>query len=92
MDSILFVPLPAFIAEASLCLWLLTEGVNVDKWRWAYVSGCDLEGGRTAAPSNTRRRRAGLEGGEHIAPFDAAATSNAPIESSTIGTLPCEFF
>lgn len=26
---------PAFIAETSLCLWLLTKGVNVDKWRVA---------------------------------------------------------
>ena len=27
--------LPAFIGETSLCLWLLTKGVNVDKWRLA---------------------------------------------------------
>ena len=27
--------LPAFIGEMSLCLWLLTKGVNVDKWRLA---------------------------------------------------------
>jgi hypothetical protein len=25
--------LPAFIGEASLCLWLLVKGVNVEKWR-----------------------------------------------------------
>src|SRR6202022_224200 len=24
---------PAFIGEASLCLWLLVKGVNVEKWR-----------------------------------------------------------
>ena len=24
--------LPAFVAEASLCLWLLVNGVNVEKW------------------------------------------------------------
>jgi Domain of unknown function (DUF4386) len=23
---------PAFIGEASLCLWLLVKGVNVEKW------------------------------------------------------------
>ncbi len=27
--------LPAFVAEASLCLWLLVKGVNVEKWRLA---------------------------------------------------------
>ena len=26
---------PAFVAEASLCLWLLFKGVNVEKWRAA---------------------------------------------------------
>jgi Domain of unknown function (DUF4386) len=25
--------LPAFVGEASLCLWLLVKGVNVEKWR-----------------------------------------------------------
>lgn len=25
--------LPAFVGEASLCLWLLTKGVNVSKWQ-----------------------------------------------------------
>jgi hypothetical protein len=24
---------PAFIAELSLCLWLLVRGVNVEKWK-----------------------------------------------------------
>jgi hypothetical protein len=27
------IVLPAFIAETSLCLWLLVEGVNVGKWQ-----------------------------------------------------------
>jgi Domain of unknown function (DUF4386) len=27
--------LPAFVGEASLCLWLLVKGVNVQKWREA---------------------------------------------------------
>ncbi len=27
--------LPSFIGEASLCLWLLVKGVNVQKWREA---------------------------------------------------------
>jgi hypothetical protein len=26
---------PAFVAEASLCLWLLVKGVNVEKWKAA---------------------------------------------------------
>jgi hypothetical protein len=26
---------PAFVAEASLCLWLLVKGVNVEKWKQA---------------------------------------------------------
>ena len=26
---------PAFVGEASLCLWLLVKGVNVEKWRQA---------------------------------------------------------
>jgi hypothetical protein len=30
--------LPAFVAETSLCLWLLVKGVNVEKWQ-ARVSG-----------------------------------------------------
>jgi len=25
--------LPAFVGEASLCLWLLVKGVNVEKWK-----------------------------------------------------------
>jgi hypothetical protein len=29
-------PFPAFVGEASLCLWLLAKGVNVSKWKaWA---------------------------------------------------------
>jgi hypothetical protein len=24
---------PAFVGEASLCLWLLVKGVNVEKWK-----------------------------------------------------------
>jgi hypothetical protein len=24
--------LPAFVGEASLCLWLLVKGVNIEKW------------------------------------------------------------
>ena len=28
----LFVMVPAFVGEASLCLWLLLKGVNVEKW------------------------------------------------------------
>jgi uncharacterized protein DUF4386 len=31
----MFIAGPAFIGEASLCLWLLLKGVNVEKWnRW----------------------------------------------------------
>ena len=29
--------MPAFVAEASLCLWLLVKGVNVEKWRAAHA-------------------------------------------------------
>jgi hypothetical protein len=29
------VLVPAFVAEASLCLWLLVKGVNVEKWQAA---------------------------------------------------------
>ncbi len=29
------VLVPAFVAEVSLCLWLLVKGVNVEKWRQA---------------------------------------------------------
>jgi uncharacterized protein DUF4386 len=31
------VLIPAFVAEASLCLWLLLKGVNVEKWRAAVI-------------------------------------------------------
>jgi hypothetical protein len=27
-----FILLPAFVAELSLCLWLIIKGVNVAKW------------------------------------------------------------
>ena|SRR2546422_3918845 len=30
--------LPAFVGEASLCLWLLVKGVNLDKWNHRQVS------------------------------------------------------
>lgn len=30
---------PAFLAETSLCLWLLIKGVDVEKWRAASVTG-----------------------------------------------------
>jgi hypothetical protein len=37
---------PAFVGEASLCVWLLVKGVNVEKWRQA---NANLVGRRLAA-------------------------------------------
>jgi len=35
--------LPAFVAELSLCLWLLVKGVNVARWQAATGGSADLE-------------------------------------------------
>ncbi|HEX4965386.1 MAG TPA: DUF4386 domain-containing protein [Thermoanaerobaculia bacterium] len=49
---------PAFVGEASLCLWLLAKGVNVEKWKQRV--------GGQAGEATSARPEHGLPSGTHL--------------------------
>jgi len=66
--------IPAFLGEASLCLWLLVKGVNLEKWNARVVSAVRWGRAQHAAPLQLRFR----EGpGPATAPLPSASTDFA---------------
>ena len=51
-----FILVPAFVAELSLCLWLLTKGVNVETWRVQARRPAASPGGEAAWGSRVEDR------------------------------------